>query len=57
MDAQHLETVDLFSKLSTRAKNALAGLLILKNFDAGQTIVRQGTASDGILVLCLERYK
>ena len=51
MDAQHLENIDLFSKLSTRAQNALAGLLILKNYDAGQTIVRQGTSSDGIFVL------
>jgi CRP/FNR family cyclic AMP-dependent transcriptional regulator len=51
MDAQHLEQIDLFSKLSTRAKNALAGLLVLKNYEPGQTIVRQGTASDGIFVL------
>ena len=51
MDVKYLEDVDLFSKLSTRAKNALAGLLVLKNWDIGQTIVRQGTASDGIFIL------
>ena len=46
MDAQHLIN-SLFSKLFTRAKNALVGLWFLKTMNQVKHRC-QGTASDGI---------
>ena len=51
MDVFYIEDIRLFKRLSPRAINALAGLFVLKRWSKGDTILRQGTQSNGVYLI------
>ncbi|MBM76188.1 MAG: hypothetical protein CMK59_12365 [Proteobacteria bacterium] len=51
MDVSYIEDIRLFQRLSPRAINALAGLFVLKRWSKGDTILRQGTPSNGVYLI------
>jgi CRP/FNR family transcriptional regulator len=51
MDVTPFTDLRLFEKLPQRALNALAGIMTERNWKANETVITQGTHSDGVYIL------